>query len=113
MVVLSTAYPGANPIDVDSLITDKLYKEIKDIDGAKKITSSSSLGISSITIELRPETDVAKYINDVRNNIGRVVLPKDAKNPNVLEIKSQTNLVFVANLSSPKGSVSLDKLRIL
>ncbi len=41
------------------------------------------------------------------------MLPKDAKNPNVLEIKSQTNLVFVANLYSPKGSVSLDKLRIL
>ncbi len=112
-VVISTVFPGASPVDVDSLITDKLYKEVKDIDGSKKITSSSSLGVSSISIELRPETDIAKYINDVRNNIGRVVLPSDAKNPNVIEIKTQTNLVFAANLYSPKGTVSLDKLRIL
>jgi multidrug efflux pump subunit AcrB len=79
---------------VDSLITDKLYKEIKDITGAKKITSSSSLGVSSLSIELNPDTDTAKYINDVRNNIGRVVLPTDAKSPNVIEIKTEGNTVF-------------------
>lgn len=113
MVVISTAYPGANPIDIDGLITEKIYKEIKDIEGVKKITSTSSLGISSITLELQPETDVAKYINDVRNKIGRVSLPKDAKTPNVLEITTQTNLVLNATLYSPDNSVSLEKLRIL
>lgn len=86
---------------MDSLITEKIYKEIKDIDGSKKITSSSSLGSSSLTIELQPETEVSKYINDVRNKIGRVTLPKDAKTPNVIEIASQTNLVLSANLYSP------------
>ena len=113
IVSLTTVFPGASPLDVDSLITDKLYKEIKDIEGSKKITSSSSLGVSSIAIELRPETDVAKYINDVRNNIGRVILPTDAKNPNVTELKSASNLLMEVSLYSPNGSVSLDKLRIL
>jgi multidrug efflux pump subunit AcrB len=32
-----------NPTDIDSLITDKIEKEIKDLDGIKKITSTSSL----------------------------------------------------------------------
>ena len=31
IISISTAYPGTNPIDIDSLITDKLYKEVKDI----------------------------------------------------------------------------------
>lgn len=106
-------YPGASPVDIDALVTDKIYKEVKDIEGAKKITSSSSLGVSSVSIELQPETDVAKYINDVRNNIARVILPKDAKSPNVIEIKSQSNLVMGVTLYSPDKSVSLDKLRIL
>jgi multidrug efflux pump subunit AcrB len=113
LVVISTVFPGANPIDIDGLITDKIYKEIKDIEGAKKITSASSLGVSSVSIELQPETDVAKYINDVRNKIGRVVLPKDAKTPNVIEITTQENLVLNATMYSPDASVSLEKLRIL
>lgn len=37
MVSITTPYPGTNPVDMDSLVTDKLYKEIKDIDGIKKI----------------------------------------------------------------------------
>jgi multidrug efflux pump subunit AcrB len=36
-------YTGVNPTDIDSLITDKIEKEIKDLDGIKKITSTSSL----------------------------------------------------------------------
>jgi multidrug efflux pump subunit AcrB len=31
MVSVVTVYPGTNPIDMDSLVTEKLYKEIKDI----------------------------------------------------------------------------------
>lgn len=113
MVMISTVYPGTNPVDMDSLVTEKLYKEIKDISGAKKITTSSSLGMSAITIELQPETNTTDYMTEVRNNIGRVVLPKDAKDPNVIEIKTDTNRVYDATFYSPDGSVSLDKLRVL
>lgn len=113
MVVVSTVYPGTNPTDMDSLVTEKLYKEVKDIKGAKKITTSSSLGVSSITLELHPETDTMNFMTEVRNNIGRVSLPKDAKSPNVIEIKTDTNRVYDATFYSPDGSISLDKLRIL
>ena len=113
IVNIVTVFPGASPVDIDSLITDKIYKEIKDINGAKKITSSSSLGVSSVTAELDPSTDVTEYINEVRNNIGRVALPKDAKNPNVVEIKAQSDLVFSVTLTSADGSISKEKLRLL
>jgi multidrug efflux pump subunit AcrB len=41
-----------NPVDMDNLIADKIQKEIKDIDGIKKITSYSSVGVASLTVEL-------------------------------------------------------------
>ncbi len=113
IVSIVTVFPGASPVDIDSLITDKIYKEIKDIAGAKKITSSSSLGVSSVSVELNPSTPVTEYINEVRNNIGRVSLPSDAKNPNVIEIKSQSDLVFSINLSADPTQISKEKLRIL
>jgi multidrug efflux pump subunit AcrB len=31
IVSIGTAYPGTNPIDMDSLVSNKIYKEIKDI----------------------------------------------------------------------------------
>lgn len=31
IISISTVYPGTNPIDMDSLVTDKIYKEVKDI----------------------------------------------------------------------------------
>ncbi len=113
LVVISTVYPGTNPTDMDALVTAKLYKEVKDIKGSKKITTSSSLGVSSISMELQPETDTMNFMTEVRNNIGRVNLPKDAKSPNVTEIKTDTNRVYDATFYSPDKSVSLDKLRIL
>lgn len=31
IIAISTSYPGTNPIDMDALVTDKIYKEVKDI----------------------------------------------------------------------------------
>lgn len=113
VVNISTVYPGTNPVDMDALVTEKLYKEIKDIKGSKKITTNSSLGMSMVTIELQPETDTMNFMTEVRNNIGRVILPKDAKSPNVIEMKTDTNRVYDATFYSSNGTVSFDKLRIL
>ena len=31
IISISTSYVGTNPIDMDALVTDKIYKEVKDI----------------------------------------------------------------------------------
>ena len=31
MVMVTTVYPGTNPVDMDTLVSDKIYKEVKDI----------------------------------------------------------------------------------
>ncbi len=31
IISIATIYPGTNPVDMDSLVTDKLYKAIKDL----------------------------------------------------------------------------------
>jgi multidrug efflux pump len=41
IISINTPYSGVNPGDIDSLITEKIEKEIKDIEGISKITSSS------------------------------------------------------------------------
>ena len=39
IIWITTSYVWVNPSDIDSLITEKIEDEIKDIDGIKKITS--------------------------------------------------------------------------
>ena len=43
IVSITTSYPGTNPVDMDALVTDKLYKAVKDVKGIDKIASNSSL----------------------------------------------------------------------
>ena len=98
MISIMTPFPGTNPVDMDSLVTEKIYKEIKDISGIKKITSTSSLGVSTIVMELQPNAVTSDAIAEVRNNIGRAQLPADAKSPIVTELKTDTNLMFTVAL---------------
>lgn len=112
MISVNTAYPGTNPVDVDSLVSDKLYKEIKDIDGIKKITSTSRLGMSTVMVELRPEADTSSVIAEIRNNIGRAQLPADAKDPGVLELQTDEKRMFSVTLYSENSDrIPVAKLR--
>ena len=38
IVQVTTVYPGANPVDIDSIITDKIYKEVKGIEWIVKLS---------------------------------------------------------------------------
>ena len=52
--VIMTRYPGAEPAEVERLITEPISREIQSISGVYKIKSESMYGISKITFELLP-----------------------------------------------------------
>ncbi|MDD3144571.1 MAG: efflux RND transporter permease subunit [Candidatus Gracilibacteria bacterium] len=94
IIGVTTVYPGVNPGDMDSLITDKLEKKIKNVDGIKKITSTSSVGISSITIELDNGVDTRNAMTDIKDQVDKTILPEDANTPSVVEISTSSDLMF-------------------
>jgi len=83
-----TVYPGANPRDVEELITNKLEEKIKDIDNLNKFSSSSGLGASSIFVEFEAEADITSSMQKLRDavNQAKVQLPQEAEEPIVSEI---------------------------
>ncbi len=87
-------YPWVNPVDMDSLITDKIEKEIKDIEGIKKIGSTSSVGRSGITVELYNGIDTSKVLSDIKDKVDAMDLPEDANDPLVVEIATKSDLMF-------------------
>ncbi len=106
IISISTSYPGTNPIDMDALVTDKIYKEIKDIKGIDKISANSSLGFSSLALTLKTSADTKDVLSDVRSSVARVVLPADAKTPVITEIETDTTRAFSVFLYAKKPETS-------
>ncbi|WP_368343086.1 efflux RND transporter permease subunit, partial [Phocaeicola vulgatus] len=55
--VLVTQYPGANPHEVEKLITEPIEREIQSMTDVYQIKSESYFGLSKISIELQPTID--------------------------------------------------------
>src|SRR5438067_3881588 len=81
-----TSYAGANPEIIESQITEPLEKAINGIAGIKNITSSSSLGSSTINVEFDLGVDLEAAANDVRDKVSQATrsLPSDLLAPPVV-----------------------------
>jgi multidrug efflux pump subunit AcrB len=98
IISVSTIYPWVSPTDMDNLITEKIEKEVKDLDGIKKVTSTSWVWISSVVIELDNETNTRDMMTDVKDKLDKISFPEDANDPVVQEISTSNELMFQALL---------------
>ena len=94
IITITTPYPWVNPNDIDSLITDKIEKEIKNIKWIKKITSTSSVWLSSTVVELHNNANTRNILTDIKDKIDKISLPENAKDTKVFEISSNNELMF-------------------
>ena len=71
-MVITTRYPGASPQDVELNVTNKIEKELKEVDGIKRYTSFSMENISIISVKLDIDArDLGKVKTDVRDAVSR------------------------------------------
>ena len=86
VVTVRTNYTGANADVIESQITEPLEKAINGIAGVKTISSSSSLGGSTITVEFNLGTEMEQAAADVRDKVAQAVrqLPQDIDGPPVI-----------------------------
>lgn len=111
IVAITTIYPWVNPVDIDNIITQKIEQEIKDLDGIKKLSSTSSIWISSTTIELENDVDVSKIINDIKDKVDVLTFPDDVQKPRVVEISTNNELLFRVALYGSGSQYSLDDIK--
>lgn len=106
IISVSTVYPGVNPADIDNLITEEIEQEIKDIDGVKKITSSSSVWVSSVSVELFNGVDTRDVLTDIKDKVDNITFPEDANDPVVREISTTNELMFQLLIYGDKNTFS-------
>ena len=105
-VSIDTNYPGAAATTVETRVTQVVEDAISGVEGIQTISSSTSDGRSSVTIDFLPERDLDAAANDVRDRISRILdnLPEEVDPPEVVKVDSGSESVYWLNLASPVRS---------
>ncbi len=108
---IQTINAGTSPGDIENLITKPIEKQLKSINGVKKITSSSIENFSAVLVEFSSgiKIEVAKERVKTAVDKARSDLPtKLTKEPVVEEIQFSEFPIMQVNVS---GNYSLNKLK--
>ncbi len=101
MMVVSTIYAGANPEDINDLITKPIEDEVSTLTGIDSITSMSNENVSIVLMQYEYGTDMDQAYSDLRKKIDALErdLPEDAQAPNIMEfnINDQASIYLAVN----------------
>lgn len=99
IVSVVTTLPGADPLDVEELVTDKLESELNDIADLDRMSSSSQSNVSIITLEFQSNADIDKVLQEVKDRVDIVTdLPEQAEVPSVRKIDFNDEAVLTVAL---------------
>lgn len=109
VVTVTTAYPGAGPSEVETLVSKPLEDEISSIAGIKRLSSVSREGVSQVIAEFTLETDVQYAEQQVRDRASgaKSKLPRDIREPVIRRIDPSDQPVLTLALSAdlPPGEL--------
>ena len=86
-VMVIAPYAGTSPEDMENLVTRKLEQRLKGVEDLKEMTSSSSYGMSVITMEFESKVDMSDALQSVRDRVelAKPDLPTDPRNDLVVQ----------------------------
>ncbi len=92
MLMVMTTYTGAQPKDIDELISKKIENAAGSLSGIKKVTANSAENRSIVTLQYEYGTDLDKAYDDLKKEIDGLAadLPEDANTPVVMELDTSS-----------------------
>ncbi|MGZ3874567.1 MAG: efflux RND transporter permease subunit, partial [Mucilaginibacter sp.] len=111
IITVTTNYSGANADVMESQITEPLEKSINGVPGIRNISSTSSVGVSQITVEFNLDADLETAANDVRDKVGQAQrqLPQDIDAPPVVT-KADANADNIITLTVSSNTRNINQL---
>ena len=109
LVIVSTVLPGANPQDVESLVTQPIEDGVSGVKNLKTITSSSRESVSVTQLEFNSGVDPEKARADTQAAIDQVELPEDAITPKVMSLDFENQPVWTFALVGKGDVASLNR----
>ena len=97
IVQVDVAYPGASPAEVEEAICIRVEEELQGLPGIKRMRSTASEGMGSVTIELLAGEDVGRRLADVRARVDAIDgFPEEAERPSVRQAEFGRQVLSIA-----------------
>jgi multidrug efflux pump subunit AcrB len=108
VVNINTSLPGSTPSETEKGITIRVEEAISDLEGIETISSRSSEGRSSVSVELSTGYDSQVLLNEIKNRVDAInTLPADAEKPLVSKSTRRREVISVVVF----GDVTEQELR--
>ncbi|MFQ6042620.1 MAG: efflux RND transporter permease subunit, partial [Candidatus Poribacteria bacterium] len=112
VLTVVTRYPNVAPEDIENLVTKPIEEVVSTVNRVKNVTSFSSEGTSSITVEFEWGTNLDFAAQDIRDSIDMISqwLPEDIERPLVMKFDiSQMPVLFYGIASTKMTPIELKK----
>lgn len=110
-IMVQTVYPGNPPVDMENLISRPLEKELENVKGLKKLTSTSLQDASMIMVEFNTNVEISEALQETKDAVDRAKseLPSDLlTDPLVSDIDFSEFPIININLS---GDFAIEELK--
>ncbi|MAD88193.1 MAG: acriflavin resistance protein, partial [Pseudoalteromonas sp.] len=104
-VFVRASYPGSTPEEIERLITKPLEEALATMGGVNSVTSRTSSGWTSLTLQMKFSTDLNVAILEAREKVDLVrhLLPEDLQRVDVIKFSTQDMPVVELTLLSEKS----------
>jgi len=102
IVLVTVAYPGASPEEIEQGICQKLEESVRSIDGIKKQTSVARESSGFLVLEIDPNVpDVQKLLSEVRSEVDRIpnFPPALAEEPSIQQLTFRSSAIKLGVLA--------------
>ncbi len=113
LLAVITQYTGVGPFDIETVVTRPIEEAVASVQNVKKVSSTSSQGLSLVMLEFDWGTDMNQAEIDVRNNLEFIkdVLPRDIRSPMVFTFDpSAQPILYLAVESDLHGQAELRRI---
>jgi len=97
MARVTTVFEGASPEEVEQQITLTIEEELDGMSDLDVMTSTSSEGLSSVTLELKSGSNVEQFMRDLRNRLDQITdLPDEAEEPELTRLETRFPVISLS-----------------
>jgi hydrophobic/amphiphilic exporter-1 (mainly G- bacteria), HAE1 family len=94
---INVSYAGASAEEMEEAVGQPIEDALGGINYVEEITAVSKEGITSVTVEMAEDGDLAEFYNDIRTVVEAInTFPEDANDPVVTELNRSSHVVAIA-----------------
>jgi HAE1 family hydrophobic/amphiphilic exporter-1 len=102
-LTVRTTYTGAAPEDVEDRVSERIQEALSTLPHIVRTTSLSRAETSDVVLDFEWGTSMTFAVQDVRDRLDSVVLPRDAERPLILRYDPNLDPILRIGITLPEG----------